>query len=448
MYKNTIAPKLQQLNSSMLQTPLKAIVIFCILSRLFVMALYWNVTNTPDSDTYTYLAELMLKFNLVGYDGERSPGYPFLIALANNWSPLVIVYQMLLGIIAAIYLYKTLRILQFSNRVSLYCTLLFNSMVHVIFYETAILTETMTLFFMVVVFYFILKLLLHGHASFKLVFIISFLLGWLTIIKPFYIFMPFIIYGLYTLKGFRFLRIINKSIFLLVFPLISFLGWSYVNKINTGYFVSTTFYGINISQNCVYFAEKTPDKYHLISSIYVKHREQAIKENKDVAMTIWYAHNELKEKTGLNFVELSHELGEFGKVAIANNPGDYAKQVFRSWRDFWRTDIYWTYRNFNVKYSNKAFQAVWYIQSFILIILKIIFVLLIPYYFILFLKNRKITPQFIIVTLVFSASLLQAMVTFGTNARYSYPFEFLMLICLLLTFKPQFKRLLERHITA
>jgi len=444
MYKKTIAPKLRKLNNFLLQNPIRAIVLFCIISRLFIIAIYWKVTIFPDTGSYSALAEPLLKFNLSGYDGERSPGYPLLLALANNWFPLVVVYQMLLGIITAIYLYKTLQVLQFSQRVSLYSTLLFNSMLHVIFYETAILSEALTLLFMVAAFYHIFKLLLYKQAGYKQLIIISLLLGWLTIIKPFYIFLPFVIYGLYTLKDFRFAKIINKSLVILLFPLISFLGWSYVNKVNTGYFVSTTYFGLNMSQNCVYFAEKTPEKYHLISSIYVKHREQAIKENKDVAMTIWYACDELMKKTGLDFVNLSHELGEFSKVAIKNNPGDYAKQVFISWKDFWKTAMHWNYEDFNVKYSNKACQGVWYIQGFILVTLKIIFVLLIPYYTFLFLKNRKITPPFIIITVVFTASLLQALVTYGTNNRYSYPFEFLMLICILVTFKPQLKRMLER----
>lgn len=430
----------------MLKNPVRAIVLFSLFTRLFVIAIYWKVTLFPDSESYSYLARLLLKLNIAGYNGERTPGYPLVLAMANNWFPLVVVYQILLGIITAIYLYKTLLLLQFSKRASLYSTLLLNSMIHVIFYETAILTEAVIVLLVTVSFYHVLKLLLNVQAGYRQVFVISLLLGLLTFVKPFYVFMPFVVYGLYTLKDFSFLKIFNRSLILPLFSLIAFLGWSYVNKINTGYFVSTTFYGITTAQNCVYFAEKTPEKYHLISSIYVKYREIAIKENKDVSMSIWYAHDELTKKTGLGFVDLSHELNEFAKVAIINNPADYAKQVFISWKDFWKTSIYWNYHDFNVKYANKAFQGVWYIQSFILLALKIIFVLLIPYNLFLFLKNRKVTPQFIIVTIVFSTSLLQAMATYGTNSRYSYPFEFLMLICILITFKPQLKRLLNRGI--
>ena len=445
--KSKIASKLHSLNSFLLQNPIWAIVLFSIISRLSIIALYWKVTIFPDTGSYTGLSDLLLRFNIEGYNGERTPGYPLLLAMANNWFPAVVVYQMRLGLVNAVYVYKTLLILRFSKSASVYSTLLLNSMIHVIFYETAILTEAVTLLLITVSYYHIIRLLFYEQPGYRQVLIISLLLGLLTIVKPFYVFLPFVICALYTIKNFSYSGIFNRSFILIFFSLLSFLGWSYVNKVNTGYFVSTSYYGITTAQNCVYFAEKAPEKYTLISSIYVKYRDRAIAENKDVAMSIWDAHDELREKTGLNFIGLSHELGEFAKAAIINNPGDYAKQVAVSWKDFWRTSIYWNYHDFNVRYSNKACQGIWYIQSFILVTLKIIFVLLLPYHIFLFFRDRKITPQFVIVAIVFSTSILQAVATYGTNSRYSYPFEFLIIICLLLTFKPQLKQMFTGRIT-
>jgi hypothetical protein len=439
MGKRIIKRKLQELNGLMLQKPVRSIVIYSLLSRLFVILLYWKITIFPDTETYSYLAELLLKLDISGYNGERTPGYPLLIAFANNWFPLVVVYQMLLGIVTAIYVFKTLRILKFSIRTSLYFTLLLNSMIHVIFYEAAILSEAVCLLLVTASCYHIFKLVLYKQALYPQVLITGLLLGMLTLIKPFFIFMPFMVYGLYTIDNFSLSKIFNRFLILPILSLVSFLGWSDVNKLNTGYFVSTTYYGFTLSQNCVYFAEKAPEKYNLISSIYVKYRNKSLNENKDVAMSIWYAYDELKERTGFNFIELSDELNNFAKATIINNPIDYAKQVFISWKDFWKTSIYWNYHDFKVPYSNKAFQGIWYIQSYILVALKIIFVALIPYHIFLFFKNRKITPQLIIVTIVFAASILQAMAVYGTNSRYSYPFEFLMIICLLLTFKTYIK---------
>lgn len=425
----------------LLKKPILSVAVFCLFTRLFTLLIYCHVTLFPDSDGYIELATRLLDFNLSGYQGERSPGYPILLFLTHNNLAVTVAFQIIIGAATAVYTYKTLQVLGFGNKSSLIITLLLNSMIHVLFYDFAILTENVTLFFITISFYYIFRLF-NGATGFKCTLLLSALLGYLVFTKPFYIFLPFVIYGLYSLKNFKFRRIINQQILIIILPLVSFLGWSYVNKINTGYFVSTTYYGINISQNCVYFAENVPNKYKLISDIYVKHRDIVIKEDKDVAMSIWYAYSELREKTGLSFTELSHELSEFSKVAIAQNPCAYAKQVFISWKDFWKTDIYWNYDDFNFKYANKATLAVWYMERTLLQILKILFILHIPYSLFIFIKNRKISPQLIIITVVFATSLLQAMATYGTNSRFSYPFEFLMIITLLLTFKTQLQNLI------
>ncbi|MES2486364.1 MAG: glycosyltransferase family 39 protein [Bacteroidota bacterium] len=420
--------------------PIAAIVLYCMAIRLLLLVFYSHVTIFPDSEGYIELAHLLNPLNLTGYNGIRTPGYPLLITLAGNYLPLVIAYQMLLGILTTVYTYKTLRLLAFSNSISFYTALLLNSMLHVLFYETNILTEALTLLFMVAAFYHTLKLLYHNN-SFKQAVIVSLLLGWLTFIKPFYIFLPFLVYGLYTLKDFSFKNIINSKLVVLLFSLAAFLGWSRLNQVNTGRFTSTTFYGINIAQNCVYFAEKVPPKYKLIGDIYAKHREIAIKEGKDVSMTIWYAYPEMQQKTGLNFTELSDELSRYGSVAIKQNPGAYLKQVLVSFSDFWLVTIQWSYDDFNFKYANKAFLLVFFIERAMLFLLKVLFVLLVPVHLFRYFKNRTITPALIIVVVVMAASVLQAFVTFGTNSRYSYPFEFLMVICLMLTFKHKFETL-------
>lgn len=421
--------------------PILSIIIFGIVIRLLLLPFYRDVTIFPDSEGYIDLAKFLLNYNLTGYDGMRSPGYPLLLLLAGNMLPLVIFFQSVIGIITSVYLYKIILLLNFSDGTAVIYTIILNSFIHVLFYETAILTESFTLFFIIIIFYHLFKGFFSEKSGLKKAFVLSLLLGFLTLIKPFYIFLPFLIYLLYIIKDFRLSSIINCRMVIIIFPLLSFLGWSYVNKINTGYFVSTTIDGIYTAQNCVYFAENTSPKYIQVGTIYAKHREERIKNDKDVAMTIWAASNELMDKTGLPFNEFSHMLNGYNKVTIKMNFGAYIKQVItRSWVDFWKTAMYWNYDDFKIPYINKFFLLIWYIQSFILQVLKIIFIFLIPYHFIRFLKIRLLTPEFIIVTIVFCTSVLQAIVTYGTNSRFSYPFEFLMLITLLLTFRKYLHR--------
>ncbi|MDI1316708.1 hypothetical protein [Flavobacterium sp.] len=416
------------------KNPLRTIVIFGALLRIIILVFYQHISTFPDSDGYRELSTLLTNLNLSGYFGYRSPGYPLLLSLANGNFYIVIFLQFLIGVASMVVLYKNMLLLKFSSKNALFATLVMNSFLHVAFYETCILTESLTLFFMTFVFNVMLNNYFNNK-SIKTDLLMAFLLAYLVFIKPFYIFLPILIYGFFILKNFNAGIFRSSKIIILFFPIMIFLGWSYVNKINTGYFVPTTFYGYNLSQNCVYFAEKTSPKYEEISKIYVRHREEKISQGKDVSMSIWDAYNDIQEATGLSFVDLSFELSQYSKELIKNNPADYLKQVTVSWYDFWRTDIYWNETQFKVKKSAPAFIWVWDIQHYLLRFFKIAFLFNILLLLFSFMKNRTFSSEIIITTIIIVTSLLQAFSTYGTNSRFSYPFESLMIVVVLLQFK-------------
>jgi hypothetical protein len=162
------------------------------------------------------------------------------------------------------------------------------------------MVESFTLFFITLLFLQLANGFLDKK-DWKTDFLVSFLLGYLVLIKPFYVFLPFLIYGFSILKNFNFKRIINRKLSVFIFPLLVYFGWSYVNKINTGHYVSTSFLGLNLSQNCVYFAENTTPEYQWIGDVYAKYRMQNLSKNdtikneiykQDMAMTIWHAKKE------------------------------------------------------------------------------------------------------------------------------------------------------------
>ena len=414
--------------------PLTTLVIWGILYRLAIVFFYGHITVFPDSEGYQMLAQLLADANLSGYDGTRSPGYPILLTLLGNNPALLIALQMLVGIGGSVLVFKNLRLLKFSAVTALIISLSLDSLLHVVFYETCILTESVTLFLMMLIF----NILLNNYFEEKPVwveFLTGLLLAYLVMVKPFYIFLPFTIYGFYILKNFYPKAFLNSKIVIVVIPMTAFLSWSYVNKMNTGYFVPTTFYGFNLAQNCVHFAEKAPKKYAFISDIYVRHREKTIREGGDVAMSIWSAYPELQEKTKLSIADLSFELQSFSKAAIKNNPGDYLKQVVVSWSDFWRTGIYWNTAEFRVKKAAPVFILIWDIEHYVLKFFKIAFLLNLPLLLYAFVKNRTFSPEIIISTIIIAASWLQAFSVYGTNSRFSYPFEFLMVFVVLMQLK-------------
>ncbi|MFD2433466.1 phospholipid carrier-dependent glycosyltransferase [Mesonia maritima] len=239
---------------------------------LIFLGFYTHITIFPDSSGYITLAERIMDFNLSGYSGKRSPGYPLLITLGFGNLYAVVFYQFLLGILTSILWYKSLLKLKFSEKFSFGISVFMSTLLNVIFFETAILVESLVLFLISLIIYRFIKFY-DKPTNYKTEMVTGFLLGLLTLVKPFYAFLPFLFYALFILRDFKIKKIINKKLILLLFPLIAYFGWSYVNKLNTGYFVSTTFLGLNMAQNCVRFAEKGPDRYNWISEPYVKYRE-------------------------------------------------------------------------------------------------------------------------------------------------------------------------------
>ncbi|WP_162926911.1 hypothetical protein [Flavobacterium psychrotrophum] len=425
---------LKKLHDAIISKPITALLITGLFFRLLIVIIYQHVTIFPDSGGYIELATLISGGNISGYTGERTPGYPLLLSLCDNNLSIAVFLQIILGLITCIYIYKTLLITGFRKNTAVYISIALGNLLNIIFYEINILTESLTLFFITVALYKILALFINGYKGFGLVFLISFLLGYLTFIKPFYFYIPFIIYGLYFLQSASFKRIISPVIIILILPCISFFGWCYVNNVNTGQFTSTTYYGLNIAQICVSFAENVPDEYRTIGNIYAHHRELAIKNNQDVAMTIWFAKADLKKATGLNDIELYTLLGKYGKAAISQNTTGYLKQVAISWLSFWGSDIYWNYEDFAIPIARKPLLALWFLtKGGVIIFSKIIFILFTPVYLFRFFRTRVVSAQVVIYAIVWAASIAQALVAFGTNARYSFPFEVTIVISVLIT---------------
>ncbi|WP_378927989.1 hypothetical protein [Mesonia maritima] len=410
-----------------------------LLARVIMFVVFYPAASTfPNSGGFYKMASHLVNFSFENYDGKRSPGYPLLMIMGFLRLKLIVIIQFVLGSIGALFQYKILLNLKFNKKTSFCIILLMQSILSVFFYETSILVESFAFFLMTVVLYLITKPKYENNKSYKTEFFIGAILGLMVLVKPFFAYLPFLIYGLFTLKSFSLRNLINKKLILLLFPLLFYFGWSYVNKITTGYFVSTTYLGLNLTQNCVYFAEKAPEEFQWISQPYAKYRDKTIAEERDVAMSIWNAYGEghVFDKYGLTFPEFTHELGKYAKATIKANPLEYAKQViFRSWVDFWKPCIRWNPELFRFTWAKKIFMQIWQVQKNILCGLYFVFGAIFLFSCIVAVYKRKITLIFILSTMVVVPSFLQAMVTYGTNSQYSYPFEFMIIFVIALFIK-------------
>lgn len=420
---------------------LKLLITIEILFRLVLFLIFYtSVTIYPDSEGYLDLAKRLSNFDLSNYNGLRSPGYPLLISFVNSNLYAVLFIQFGLGIVTSVFQYKTLIHLNFTKRNSLIITLFIGSFLNVFFFETCILVETFVLFLMSAFVYLLSKTPFQNQ-SLKFDFLMSFILGYLVFIKSFYIFIPFLLLFWLVLNRLNFKSIFLKGFVILIFPMLSFLGWSYVNKVNIGQFSSSGISGLYLAQNCVYFAEESSKEFDWISKPYVAYREKSIRENRDVAMAIWYAYEDgAYDEYNLSLPQFSAELGKFAKATIKENPFAYLKQVVtKSWFDFWKPTINWNYDGFNFNYASKILFGVWFLQSVLMVLIKAGFIFIFCFQLVQFMKSRKLVFEFLLSSIIFSASILQALATYGTNNRFSFPFEFMMIISVVYFLKTSFK---------
>ena len=456
------------LNRYFTQNDLK-IVLICVFIRVFLFSLYdYKVSECPDSWAFNHFSEKLSEYGKIyfhkqfddkkknvkeektesktidvfsdgnsakkgSFVGERSPGYPLFIFISTS-KFITVLLQFVLGIITALLWYRTLLKLKFSDKFSFLVVILLQCFVLVFIYETFILVEALVLFFMSIIAYYISCDYLTTENSIKFEIYFSAILGYLVLIKPFYVVIPCILFALKFINKPALKTFFNRKLIILILPLVLFFGWSLVVQKFTGYYTSTTYFGLNKAQNCVYFAEKGPKEYQWIIEPYVKHREIAIKENEDVSMAIWMALNagEFKYKK-MDFPELSNEFGKYADATIKANFTDYLNQIItKSWFDFWITFDMKQIAKFENPTTEFWIAKIAIIQNFILTFLKFLFLPISLFYIYLFLFKRVINFQTIFSILIWSISILQAIITYGTNGKYCYPFEFLIVFIVLL----------------
>ncbi|MFV0572251.1 MAG: hypothetical protein ACK5M1_07465 [Xanthomarina gelatinilytica] len=422
---------LKFLNTKISKYPVAILLTYGILLRILVVVCYNAITIFPDTQNYIDLANTLLNFDVINYSGERTPGFPTLIALAGGNLYITIFFQLILGLLAMYLMYDFFKLKSQDIPFAFWCSTITTSFIYVIFYEFAILTESLTYFMLTLTFWFIEKFhILKLSASIKHYFILSLILGCLYLTRPMFIYVPIGFSLFYLVKNFNFdiRKTFIKSLSMSLLPLVTFYAWCSVNEKNINQFTSSYYLGINLAQVATSFFDKAPEEHRLIRDIFVKHRAYIEANEPDYAypMTVWYAYDELLEKTQLSPPNLSNKLGEISKKLFKKYPGLYLKQVGISWLHFWnaRNALMWNVDKFENRFIRRGLIGLWiYIQGNILIAIHFLFVLFVFKKIIQFFTSGfHLDSDLFLVAIVMGGSLAQALVTFGTNSRFAFPY--------------------------
>lgn len=418
---------IKTLNTFISQHSIKILILYAILIRLVLFATYHGVTIYPDSENYIDLANYLSGFSLENYTGERTPGFPALIALANNNLQITVLFQLVLGVLSTYLVYDFSKIKSKQINLSFWIAALYTSFFHVLFFEFSMLTEALSIFLVILSFWYIEKFqLLQKHTAIKHYIILSLILSWMYLTRPLFIYFPLGFFLFYSVKHFK-LKYILKSTLVLILPFISYYAWNSLNEKNIGYFTNTYYFGINLSQTATSFFDKAPEKDKLIRDIFVKHRDSiAIYAPKKHPMSVWYAYDELLEKTKLNAPDLSNKLGKISIDLFKEYPELYIKQVAYSWYLFWNAPgLHWNAEKLSNTKIRGGISVLWtLILRHVVVIFNVLFIFFALKTLIAFFKNKlkPLDSDLFLLCIVLSGSISQALVAYGTNSRFSFPF--------------------------
>lgn len=417
-----LSKHLQKMETIVMKWPLASLFgIGIVVQFFFWLVLGGEVQLFKDSSGYISLAERITSFDFLGYEFERTPGYPLLIAIFDMNFQWLVSFQILLNVLSALMLFRIAK-LMLSERLSFLVALAPVFIANYIFYQQSILTETFSLFLLTSIIY----LYFLGGNTVRNKLYIGLLCGGLLMTRTLFLYLAplIVLYVLYARESKNAAKVARDIALYLGPSVFVFVCWCSFNKQHTGNFSLTPYFGINLAQTTVGFFDRYEGPHTDIKSIYVNHIVEAnSSEGKRKQEAIWTAYDELIQETGLPLSELSNVLGRMSIELILENPWMYIKQVVISYTDFWKNDLYWN-KAFDNTRATEVFTFWRRGNKAVQLIFNLLFLMATLYYGIRYLlqwgkSNRKIAFMILVIQ---GAAVLQALVVYGDNSRFSFPF--------------------------
>jgi hypothetical protein len=387
-----------------------------------VLWLVYQPIDFPDTGTYVALATQLQELNFSHYSGVRTPIYPLLLQMGQLNYQSVWLIQSILGISISLILF--ILIMNHSANVVLAFVVgtVHSLSLNQLFWEANIVNETLATFFIVLSVVLLTRTIQQRNVANGVFLGVIAALAALT--RPLYVYLgPLYLMFLLMSLGMKVKRVLISFSIAFVLPV---FGWAVFNKATVDYFGLTTIVGYNLSQHSGGFMEKAPERYADIRDIYLKYRQERLRESKTHSMTIWVARQEIKDKTGMSDVALSNELTKLSLQLFTKYPALYARSVTEAWASFWAVPNYWKLEKIDNSGVVDFLNSVWKTERYALIVMNFVFLCVGGYAIIEAMVNRckgttRLDVSLILSCVVISASGLQAMLEFGENGRYSIP---------------------------
>ncbi|OGO10975.1 MAG: hypothetical protein A2Y53_06850 [Chloroflexi bacterium RBG_16_47_49] len=441
-----------------------------VIIRLSMVLLYQAV-GFSDTPSYRRLAETVLR-GFANYDGTRTPGYPVFLALVGSDQRVWLV-QLLLGFSTTLLLFymgwKLTDRPWIGGLIALSHTLNLGQL----FFESNLLTESLTTFLLVLTLAGgLIWLLYPKNRSLWLAFAVGLTSTLTLLVRPLFIYLPFfvLIFLLIVLR----LNYSNENAndevekkatqqpsvknqphwqygIAFFLPVVILLGgWLTFIHARYGDWSLTTMTGYHLIQHTGSYFEYVPDEYASLRDTYIQYRDAHIAQYGTQTNTIWEAIPELSRVSGYNFYDLSRVLARISIQLVLKHPILYIKSAISGWWMFWRTAVYWSADALRVPGLAGGVGIVIQIQRGILFFINLVFIFSSLYYtlteFLATLRHRQYRDRlrfsvpaqqaysWLLLVIIWSASILQTLLDHGDNPRFLIPLQSLVVLWVALYF--------------
>jgi hypothetical protein len=437
-----------------------------LVERLLVLLFYQPVSYS-DTASYRRLADTVLH-GFANYDGTRTPGYPVFLALTGTdqraW-----LAQLVLGWLTTLLLFylgwKLTSQSWFGGLIGLLHTLNLGQL----FFESDLITESITTFFLVLTMAGVLVWIKHPqYRRMWLAALIGLSSSITLLIRPLFIYLPFFFVIFLWLEG----RLRKSSqiepadtgigpsrthrgsfsgpaaaaLFVPVVLLVG--GWIGFIHQQFNEWSITTMTGYHLVQHTGNFFEYVPDEYAALRDTYIKYRDAHIAQYGTQTNTIWDAIPEMSKVSGYSFYGLSRVLARISIQLIWQHPGLYLKSAAWGWWMFWRVPVYWSADSLKLPSLVGVMPVAILVQRIGLILVNFAFILGSIYfsiheaYAMIRHKAAPLNQRFhdptssaflwMLLANIWIASVVQTLLDHGDNPRFLVPLQSLVVLWVLL----------------
>lgn len=407
-------------------TAIFLIILLTVLVRLPAWMCYQPVLFVDSPGYLDYAASLGLG-DFSQHDGFRVPGYSIFLLMCGRQPGWIWMAQTVLGILSAGLCYAVARLLGCSWGMGLVSGILYATGLQFIVLEAAILSETLSLFFLLAICW-VALIYVHDPSNRGVSWLVGLLAGGLALVRPQFVFLGGwlgLMLGIFSWRIFRsfprmagvLVRIWGPWAALLVF-------WSTVNAVLVGSFTLSTTTGYSLLNHSGRFIEFAAAEDAEIRDFYLHYRNErmtAVEATGGNVSFLAVPLEEFRRAKGMTYAEFSTYLSKMSSRLFIRHPLLYLHSVAEAWLRFWRIPLIWQAENWQGKGLNVV-KVFWMPEKLVWLTMCVLFIILTPRLLPWFFSAQP--ERFSIVLLlsvIWATSVLQALTNFGENARYAIP---------------------------